>query len=84
LTVLGRHAKDQFLRYIFHELRVPLNAASMAVEELNSRGEPFCDDSRELLGDALVQVCGVGVTFAAVSDPAVGVGAGSSRPCRAS
>jgi signal transduction histidine kinase len=36
-----RAAKDQFLRYIFHELRVPLNAVTMAVDELGHQaGDP--------------------------------------------
>ncbi len=29
-------AKDQFLRYVFHELRVPLNAVHLAVDELHA------------------------------------------------
>ncbi len=50
-------AKDQFLRFIFHEMRVPLNAVSLAVEELGERAVPAADPATQgLLDIAITQV----------------------------
>jgi hypothetical protein len=49
-------AKDQFLRYIFHEMRVPLNAVSLAVEELGARSESMDCAVKDLLDIAAFQV----------------------------
>jgi hypothetical protein len=52
-------SKDQFLRYVFHEMRVPLNAVSLAVEDLAARHcseHTPADDTAELLDIATFQV----------------------------
>jgi signal transduction histidine kinase len=48
-------AKDQFLRYIFHEMRVPLNAVSLAVEELSTAGYALPAAARSLIDIASFQ-----------------------------
>ncbi len=35
-----RAAKDHFLRYVFHEVRVPLSTATLAVDELCAAASP--------------------------------------------
>jgi signal transduction histidine kinase len=49
-------AKDQFLRYIFHEMRVPLNAVHLAIDELNSESEEMEPQVQSLLDIAAFQV----------------------------
>jgi hypothetical protein len=51
-------AKDQFLRYVFHEMRVPLNAVHLAVDELAADAHDHDVDSstRSLLDIAVFQV----------------------------
>ncbi len=53
----GCSAKEnQFLRYVFHELRVPLNTVTLAVEELSQRSKTVSGPSRELVEVAAAQV----------------------------
>ncbi len=49
-------AKDQFLRYIFHEMRVPLNAVSLAVDELHEHAPAMDPKACTLLELASSQV----------------------------
>jgi signal transduction histidine kinase len=49
-------AKDQFLRYIFHEMRVPLNAVSLAVDELHTEAAQLPPPIPNLLDIAAFQV----------------------------
>jgi signal transduction histidine kinase len=49
-------AKDQFLRYVFHELRVPLNSVSLSIEELWLSRSGLGEGSQELIGVATQQV----------------------------
>ncbi len=55
---LRSDVKDQFIRYMFHELRVPLNTATMALEELLSTA-PSCvclpPASVDLIYEATIQ-----------------------------
>jgi signal transduction histidine kinase len=55
---LDRDARNQFLRYVFHELRVPLNTVSLSIDELCARenDEGFSMSSCELLHHASAQV----------------------------
>ena len=44
------HTRRQFLRYVFHEVRVPLNTITMGLMVLKEDESVLCEASKEALG----------------------------------